>query len=46
MVDVQMLSSDFVAGEIGWSGAFNTDDVTGGMFKHLPSENPKPAFCD
>jgi hypothetical protein len=44
MADVQMLSSDFVAGEIGWAGGFNTDDVTGGMFKHLPSENPKPAF--
>jgi len=41
---VQMLSLDFVAGEYGWAGGFNTDDVTGGMFKHFPSENPLPAF--
>jgi hypothetical protein len=41
---IQMLAVDFVAGEYGWAGGFNTDDVTGGMFKHLPSENPLPAF--
>lgn len=41
---VQMLAVDFVAGEYGWAGGFNTDDVTGGMFKHFPSENPLPAF--
>ena len=44
MTNIQMLSTDFVEGEIGWAGGFNTDDVTGGMFKHLPSENPEPAF--
>jgi len=40
----QMLATDFVTGEIGWAGAFNTDPTTGGMFKHFPSENPLPAF--
>jgi hypothetical protein len=44
MATIQMLSLDFTAGEIGWAGGFNTDDVTGGMFKHLPSDNPVPAF--
>jgi hypothetical protein len=44
MANIQMLSTDFVAGEIGWAGGFNTDDVTGGMFKHMPSSNPEPAF--
>jgi len=44
MADIQMLSTDFVEGEIGWAGGFNTDDITGGMFRHLPSENPVPAF--
>jgi len=40
--DQQMMSMDFVEGKIGWSGAFNTDDVTGGIWKHTPSETPKP----
>ncbi|MBE3142164.1 MAG: hypothetical protein IMZ53_16450, partial [Thermoplasmata archaeon] len=40
----QMLATDFVAGEIGWAGGFNTDETTGGMFKHIPSENPQPAL--
>ena len=44
MATIQMLATDFVDGEIGWAGGFNTDDVTGGMFKHLPSTNPEPAF--
>jgi hypothetical protein len=41
---IQMLATDFVDGEIGWAGGFNTDEFTGGMFKHLPSANPLPAF--
>lgn len=44
MANIQMLSTDFVAGEIGWAGGFNTDETTGGMFKHLPSGDPQPAL--
>jgi hypothetical protein len=44
MANIQMLATDFVDGEIGWAGGFNTDETTGGMFKHIPSENPLPAF--
>jgi photosystem II stability/assembly factor-like uncharacterized protein len=41
---LQMMNLDFVEGKIGWAGSFNTDDVTGGIWKHMPSENPKPAL--
>jgi photosystem II stability/assembly factor-like uncharacterized protein len=40
----QMMNLDFVEGRIGWAGAFNADETTGGIWKHLPSENPEPAF--
>jgi hypothetical protein len=42
--DLQMMSMDFVEGKIGWAGAFNTDDVTGGIWKHLPAAEPKPVL--
>jgi hypothetical protein len=44
MVGIQMMNLGFVEGKIGWAGSFNTDDVTGGIFKHIPSGNPQPAF--
>jgi photosystem II stability/assembly factor-like uncharacterized protein len=44
MVDVQLMNMDFVAGKIGWAGSFNTDEFTGGIFKHVPASNPQPAF--
>jgi len=44
MSTIQMLSTDFVAGEIGWAGAFNTDETTGGMWKHMPSGTTEPAL--
>lgn len=43
-VGLQMMNLDFVEGKIGWAGAFNTDDVTGGIWKHIPSETPKPVL--
>jgi len=42
--DLQMMNLDFVEGKIGWAGSFNTDEITGGIWKHLPSETPKPAL--
>ncbi|MBN1280385.1 MAG: hypothetical protein JXA00_01915 [Candidatus Thermoplasmatota archaeon] len=44
MFDVQMMALDFVEGKIGWAGSFNDDEFTGGIFKHVPSGNPEPAF--
>ena len=44
MIGIQMFAADFVADKIGWAGAYPTDETTGGMFKHLPSETPKPAL--
>ena len=44
MFDIQMLSCDFVEGGIGWAGAFNIDEYTGGMFKYTPSTEPD-LFC-
>jgi len=35
---LQMMNMGFVANKVGWAGAFNTDDVTGGIWKHLKQE--------
>ena len=43
-VGLQMMDLDFVEGKIGWAGAFNDDETTGGIWKHIPSETPKPAL--
>jgi photosystem II stability/assembly factor-like uncharacterized protein len=40
----QMMANDFVDGMIGWAGGFATDEMTGGMFMHVPSANPEPAL--
>jgi Photosynthesis system II assembly factor YCF48 len=39
-----MLSLGFTTGKIGWAGSFNIDETTGGIFKHIPTGNPQPAF--
>jgi photosystem II stability/assembly factor-like uncharacterized protein len=44
MVGIPLLSLGFTTGKIGWTGSFNTDETTGGIFKHIPSGNPQPAF--
>jgi len=44
MVGVPLLSLGFTTGKIGWAGSFNTDETTGGIFKHVPTGNPQPAF--
>jgi hypothetical protein len=44
MQGIQMMASDFVGNHVGWAGAYATDETTGGMFKHLPSEIPQPSF--
>jgi photosystem II stability/assembly factor-like uncharacterized protein len=44
LVSTQMFATEFVENHIGWAGAYPTDETTGGMFKHVPSENPLPAF--
>ena len=41
---IQLMATDFVENKIGWAGAYATDEVTGGMFKHVPTGEPKPAF--
>jgi len=41
---IQLMACDFVENKIGWAGAFATDENTGGMFKHVPSGTPQPAF--
>jgi len=44
LTSIQVLATDFVENQIGWAGAYSTDETTGGMYKHLPSGNPQPAF--
>jgi photosystem II stability/assembly factor-like uncharacterized protein len=44
MVGIPLLSLGFTTGKIGWAGSFNTDEYTGGIFKHVPTGNPQPAF--
>ena len=41
---LQMMDLDFVEGKIGWAGAFNDDETTGGIWKHIPSGTPEPSF--
>jgi photosystem II stability/assembly factor-like uncharacterized protein len=43
VVGTPMLSLGFTTGKIGWAGSFNTDEFTGGIFKHVPGA-PAPAF--
>lgn len=40
--DVQLFGTSWVEGKIGWAGTFNTDETTGGVFKHIPSGTPQP----
>ena len=43
---IQLLACDFVEGVIGWAGAFNTDEETGGMYRYTPPEQPVPdLYC-
>ncbi len=44
MVGTPTLCLGFTVGKIGWAGSFNIDEYTGGIFKHVPSGNPLPAF--
>jgi photosystem II stability/assembly factor-like uncharacterized protein len=41
---IQLLSLGFTTNKIGWAGAFNIDETTGGVWKHLPAAVPKPQF--
>jgi len=41
---LQMMNMGFVANKVGWAGAFNTDQTTGGIWKHLAQVNPEPAL--
>jgi photosystem II stability/assembly factor-like uncharacterized protein len=41
---VQVMASDFVTNHAGWAGAYADDEVTGGMYKHISSGTPQPAF--
>lgn len=43
MVGIPLLTLGFTTGKIGWAGSFNTDEFTGGIFKHIPGD-PEPAF--
>ena len=44
MVGIPLLSLGVTTGKIGWAGSFNIDEFTGGIFKHIPTGNPEPAF--
>jgi len=44
MEGIQLFGTAWVDGRIGWAGTFNVDETTGGIWKHLPSETPKPAL--
>lgn len=44
MIGIPVLSLGFTTGKIGWAGSFNLDEYTGGIFKHIPTGNPLPAF--
>lgn len=42
---IQLLDNDFIEGGIGWAGAFNVDEFTGGMYKYEPgAEEPDLEF--
>jgi photosystem II stability/assembly factor-like uncharacterized protein len=43
LVGTPLLGLGFTNGKIGWAGSFNTDEFTGGIFKHVPGD-PEPAF--
>jgi photosystem II stability/assembly factor-like uncharacterized protein len=36
MDTIQCLQNGFTTNAIGWAGNFNTDETTGGIFKHVP----------
>lgn len=39
----QMMNMGFVADKVGWAGGFNTDETTGGIWKHLKqTTQPEP----
>ena len=42
MEGIQLFGTAWVEGKIGWAGNFNVDDTTGGVWKHVLSENPTP----
>jgi photosystem II stability/assembly factor-like uncharacterized protein len=44
MEGIQLFGTAWVEGRIGWAGNFNVDETTGGIWKHLPAETPKPAL--
>jgi hypothetical protein len=41
---VQFFGTSWVENQVGWAGNFNTDETTGGVYKHLASAVPKPAL--
>ncbi len=43
MEQQQAYGTDWVAGGIGWAGAFNTDEFTGGIWKYTPPPNQAPS---
>ena len=42
MEGTQMYGTDWVEGRIGWAGAFNVDEFTGGIWKYTPPPNEPP----
>jgi len=41
----QLLSVAFTTHKIGWAGSFNSNETTGGVWKHMTSEGPSPIFA-
>jgi photosystem II stability/assembly factor-like uncharacterized protein len=41
---IQLLALGFTANKVGWAGSFNVDETTGGVWKHVQAEVPKPQF--
>jgi len=44
MAGIQLIGTDWVEGKIGWAGAFNVDDTTGGVWKHIGNTAPALTF--
>jgi photosystem II stability/assembly factor-like uncharacterized protein len=44
MSGTPLFGTTWIDGRIGWAGTFNVNETTGGIWKHLPSETPKPAL--
>lgn len=43
-IPTQLLSVAFTTNQVGWAGSFNTNETSGGVWKHISSGGPNPVF--